>query len=135
MEGRPARRPSPFRAGRVTRNDGPGSDALRGSGSCRHRTAIEGTAPKALSEPSIRINTTIPHQTAKFHIWRATAVQAEARPMIDPRGRAGRQLLGRLKPPRRLVFGDLHDFLLLALKWKATHRNHSNSREATERRN
>src|SRR3546814_11247865 len=83
MEGRPARRPSPFRAGRVTRNDGPGSDALRGSGSCRHRTAIEGTAPKALSEPSIRINTTIPHQTAKFHIWRATAVQAEARPIID----------------------------------------------------
>src|SRR3546814_16918749 len=52
IEGRPARRPSPFRAGRVTRNDGPGSDALRGSGSCRHRTAIEGTAPKALSEPS-----------------------------------------------------------------------------------
>src|SRR3546814_16808324 len=102
MEGRPARRPSPFRAGRVTRNDGPGSDALRGSGSCRHRTAIEGTAPKALSEPSIRINTTIPHQTAKFHIWRATADQEETRPNIAPRGCRRCHVTGSTTIRRRL---------------------------------
>src|SRR3546814_9273141 len=115
MEGRPARRPSPFRAGRVTRNDGPGSDALRGSGSCRHRTAIEGTAPKALSEPTIRINTTIPHQTAKFHIWRATAVRAEARPIIDPRGCAGPQSIGRRTLRRSFVLGDVLDCFMILI--------------------